>query len=151
MPPKRPAREKKNKLKLQFQVHPAGENDEPGALRTRSGRSYGKTSRSPVTTGKGGSRGVSKNNVSLPSSPFLLSTTEGMDSEEGQQLSHRLVKKLQDLGSGRGRASVDTCKRWHPMLPLQMIVTKVLLLTNHSLLVEEQLVTMRGKESENQS
>ena len=114
MPPKRPAREKKNKLKLQFQVHPAGENDEPGALRTRSGRSYGKTSRSPATTGKGGSKGTSKDNISLPSSPLPSSTTEGMDSEEGQQLSRRLVKKLQDLGSGRGRASVDTCQTLAP-------------------------------------
>ena len=125
-----------------------GENDEPGALRTRSGRTYGKTSRSPITTGKGSSKGTIRRNGSLPSSPFPSSTTEGMDSEEGQQLSRRLVKKLQDLGSGRGRASVDTCQTLAPYAYRVQTITikKVLYLTHHRPPVGEWLVTMKEEE-----
>ena len=44
--------------------------------------------------------------MSLPSSPIETST-EGMDSEEGQQLSRKLYKHIDQLGLSKGRSSID--------------------------------------------
>ena len=88
---------------MQFQVHEPGDD---ALTRTCSGRAYSKAL--PAQP-------VKKRTVvrvkSLPSPPYgslVESSTEGMDSEEGQEISRQLYKRIDQLGLSKGSASLGS-------------------------------------------
>ena len=101
----RPRRQKERlKIGMQFQVCPA---EDDGKLRTHSGRQYPRgalpaNKKQPIFK----DRRISSP-VSLTSSPVETSTTEGMDSEEGQRISSQLYKSLCSLGLNPRPAVAD--------------------------------------------
>ena len=92
-------KEKIPKVDLQFQVHASGEEDDDTALRTRSGRPYSKTPQLPTRKSK-----IKSNVKSYPGSPVPVETsTEGMDSEEGEKISRKLRERLEEGLNPQGR------------------------------------------------
>ena len=89
------------KIDLQFQAHTA---DDDQVL--RGGHEYPTRVTSPTSRKITFKDKKISETMSLPSSPIETST-EGMDSEEGQQLSRRLYKRIDQLGLSKGRSSID--------------------------------------------
>ena len=88
---------------MQFQVHEPGDE---ALTQTHSGRTYTKAS-VPQPAKK---RTIVRVK-SLPSSPYgsqVESSTKGMDSEEGQEVSRQLYKRIDQLGLSRGSASLGS-------------------------------------------
>ena len=99
-------KEKIPKVDLQFQVHASGEEDDDTALRTRSGRPYSKTPQLPTRKSK-----IKSNVKSYPGSPVPVETsTEGMDSEEGEKISRKLRERLEEGLNPQGRFQIPEKK-----------------------------------------
>ncbi|MCG8625544.1 MAG: hypothetical protein MJE68_26540, partial [Proteobacteria bacterium] len=88
---------------MQFQVCPAGDD---GKLRTRSRKQYPRGALPANKKHVFKERKISSP-VSLTSSLVETSTTEGMDSKEGQRISSQLYKSLCKLGLNPGPAVAD--------------------------------------------
>ena len=107
----RRSRKERDRLKIdmQFQVHTA---DDDKIL--RCGKSYGGeyTPGSSIPANRKitfRDKKISETS-SLPSSPVGTST-DGMDSEEGQQMSRELYRRLDQLGLSEGKSSLDPYER----------------------------------------
>ena len=97
------------KIDMQFQVHTA---DDDKML--RCGKRYGGKD-APGSSIPANRRITFKDKKiagtsSLPSSPVGTST-DGMDSEEGQQMSRELYRRLDRLGLSEGKSSLDPYER----------------------------------------
>ena len=88
------------KIDMQFQVHTA---DDDQVLRGR--RVYPAWVASPTSRKIMFKDKKISETASLPSS-LIETSTEGMDSEEGQQLSRKLYKCIDQLGLSKGRSSI---------------------------------------------